>query len=106
MKLLTFATIVALSISSAAFAQSTATPPNPNNCSPAFPNCASAINGNNKTPGNTPGTYRNGLKQEDRAPQTATDPGPMNTYGCPQGQVNCTPNARGSSNAPSSGMGR
>lgn len=106
MKILTLATIIALSSGGAAFAQSVATPPNPNNCSPAFPNCASSINGNNKTPGNTPGTYRNGLKQEERAPQTATEPEPMNTYGCPAGQTNCVPHAGGSNAASSSGATR
>lgn len=74
MKLLTFATVAALTVSAAAFAQST-TPvqpnANPNNCSPAFPNCTAE---DNKTPGNTPGTYRNELRQEGKTPQTATEP--------------------------------
>lgn len=96
MKLLTFAAIAAMSVSAAAFAQST-TPvqpnANPNNCSPAFPNCT-GDEGGNKTPGNTPGTYRNELKQEDKIPQTATEPDlPMKQQNCGPGQVNCVPNA-------------
>jgi hypothetical protein len=94
MKRLTLATVVALSMSTAAFAQSTTTPPNPNNCSPAFPNCSSSINGNNKTPGNQPGTSRNEMRQEERIPQTATDPNlPMNRYDCQTGAANCPPNS-------------
>ena len=111
MKLLAFATIAALSASATAFAQSTATPPNPNNCSAAFPNCASDTEGVNKTPGNTPGTSRNEMRQEDKIPQTAQDPRPMNTFDCPAGQVNCTPNSDtgrspGPATAPPTGIGR
>jgi hypothetical protein len=91
MKLLTLAAAVVLSTATAAFAQQTTTPPNPNNCSPAFPNCSSVINGNNKTPGNTPGTSRNEMRQEGQIPQTAREPAPMNTFDCPPGQVNCVP---------------
>jgi len=113
MKLLSLATIAALTVSAAAFAQSTATPPNPNNCSPAFPNCSSVINGNNKTPGNTEGSFRNEQRQQGQLPQTSPDPNlPMNNYACKQGQANCpsgpapVPGATGPATAPPSSMGR
>ena len=110
MKLLTLATVATLTISSAAFAQSTTTPPNPNNCSPAFPNCASGIDGNNKTPGNTPGTSRNELRQEEKIPQTATEPDlPMNRKNCQTGTANCEPfpNGGGATNgSPPAPIGR
>jgi len=91
----TLVTFLVLTTASAAFAQST-TPvnpnTNPNNCSPAFTNCSSATDDSNKTPGNTPGTSRNEMRQEEQIPQTATEPDlPMKSPNCAPGQTNCPP---------------
>jgi len=94
MKIPTLATLIVLTSAGAAFAQST-TPlnpnANPNNCSPAFPNCGTATDGNNKTPGNTPGTSRNEMRQEEQIPQTATEPDLPMKQNCAPGQANCPP---------------
>ena len=103
MKLPLLAMTVAMMTASAAFAQSSSTPrnpnANPNNCSAAFPNCT----GVNKTPGNSPGTARNTMRQEEKIPQTARNPNlPMKEHDCPANEPNCTvnwtsPDAGGSS---------
>jgi hypothetical protein len=93
MKLPVLALFAAMSIAGTAFAQSSNTAPvnpnaNPNNCSPAFPNCI----GVNKTPGNSPGTARNAARQEGKIPQTATEPNLPIKERCPSDEPNCSAN--------------
>jgi len=93
MKLPALVLLAAMSMTGAAFAQSSDTTPvnpnaNPNNCSAAFPNCT----GVNKTPGNSPGTARNAARQEGRIPQTATEPNLPMKERCPSDEPNCSAN--------------
>ncbi len=99
MKLLALVSVIALTAATGAFAQSA--PPlaneNPNNCSPALPNCATDQGGSsNKTPRNAEGTGANARMNEQQGAMPAgTGAGASNGIKggttCPPGESACAP---------------